>query len=1437
MTVGNLTYTLSYTTITPSGGIPISSQPLNTQTDCSPMPTTASVPPGLGNGVQVTAINLPNGQQYQFHYDPSSGLLDKITYPSGGTVSYTWGVNPLSATILYNGSSSDPSCKFVYDTPAVTKRIVSFDGVNPAIQQDFSYATTWGSNPLFFTTKTTTVTTQDLIRGTTSKVVYTYSDYSFPSSPNTSTPINLPVEKTIQYYDNGGTTLLKTITKNWNLGVNTLTEWSPLPALACQLETLDNGLITGSFYSYGSQAQIQLTDVKTYDYGILTSTSACLTNQPPSTTPTLEEKVTYQSFGNTPIYTSGPSIFDRPATIQIYGNGTLASETDYAYDGSSVASVSATGHDDTNYGSGFTSPRGNVTKITQKCLSGCSQDSVTTYTFDDTGQVVSKLDPCGNATCSDMTGGSHTTTYSYADSYSTCSGAAPAAGNTNAYVTQVTDALGHTAKFCYGYDDGQLRGSTDANGQTTLYNYADPLGRIKETDYPDGGQTLVSYNDLPPNPSITTSKLISSGHSLTTVKKMDGVGHVIDSELTTDPAGTDHTYTTYSGIGLPLTVYNTTRCNPPTSNCGEATWGYTTYSYDGLGRTTLTKHSDGSTIQTGYTGRAMKVTDEGNGTKNVQRISQTDSFGRMVSVCEVSGTTQLGNSGSPVSCGQDISATGFLTTYTYDILGDLTTVAQSSSVNGQHSCQINLVWYSRCFTYDSLRRLVTAVNPESGSTSYTYDPNGNVASRTESEPNQTNSANTVTTSYVYDALNRLTAKQYSDSTDNVDYNYDETSPWGFTLTNAIGRLTTEYDGNTGSVFSYDAMGRIVQNHQCTPQNCGTGDFPVAYTYDFLGDMVTSTDGEGNTYTRLYNNAADLTSMTSSYVDANHPASLLSEAGYDPLGQMTIDLLGNGVTETRSYNSRTELTSVADGSLYTLSLGHAPDGNVTSANDSVNGNWTYTYDDFNRLSSATGAGQAYTYGYDRFGNRWNQELSGSCTSGSAVCLTFDANNHINNGLETYDAAGNVMTDGFHNYFYDAEHHLVQVDGSAGYCQSGTGTQATACYTYDAEGRRVRRAVPGSGITDDYIYDLAGHFVTQVSGGGWWIRGEIYAGGRHIATYENDLQTPTTFFNHTDWLGTERVQSAVNGTACETVTSLPFGDGMDTSGSCDPTSLRFTGKERDWESNLDNFGARYNSSNLGRFMSPDPDEASGFAHMGDPQSWNGYSYVRNDPLNGTDPSGMILQLAGDIQADEQGLCALAGNDCNMLSYEAGPDGTVTVSVSCQAEHCSEPGLTPGLMEIYAAVISPHVFVVNTYRLGNNSLFMEILPKSAWVSLWLWASGHKVDIATTVLALALGPEEKISAEAIEEVVGRKAAEDAASEIEPLVRDATGKIHGAIPDYVPENWTKEDLESVRGELKESIKRRNEEQIQKGEEGGHRERIRREERFLRQIEKKLGGS
>lgn len=925
--------------------------------------------PQIGGG--ATIVQLPSGQQYTFTYDPVYGFIKTITYPTGATVTYTWQINPQSEIAGYQGNytfgwpvvNTSQECIYTIDMPALKSRIVKYDGVTPAVEQDFSYTTKWNTNcstwgyvhPSIWIQKTTTVTTTDLIRpGHPSfQTLYTYVPMASANqvvAPSTTFPVPiLPVESSIVYKDFSGKTL-RTVTKVWNTPNQ----------LAAECVTLDNLQTSGTFYTYAPYAwgsyntgigyltaAAGLTDLVTdkaqYDYG--TVTSPC---QQPASTPIRETKTTYASLGQTPFWQHTAALVDRPQAVQVYGNGTLVSETDYAYDDPPLAPVIPPpyGHDETNYGPSPTTvyARGNATTITKKCWAGsvlCT-NSVWKIAYDTTGQPVSVTDANGN-----------TTSIAYADQFASGSGTPPSQP-TNQYITKitrpVTNGVSHIETFQWNYNQGELAVATDENLNKSYFYYNDPWNRIREADYPDGRTLKHAYQDSAPI-MVTTCKLINGSPSAacnptnppsgweTDVALKDGMGHVVKTELASDPQGLSYTATSWDGNGKPYQVYNPTRCSTPMANCGtETTWGVTTYLYDAIGRSCLIVRPDVGSVPTScpttlpvgdvfttYSGNCTTVYDEAG---NARR-SCVDALGRVTGVWE------------------DPAGLNYETDYAYDALNNLLSVTQ----NGSDASQARI----RTFSYDSLSRLLCAANPEvqavtcppsptgafpTGAVTYGYDGNGNVITKVAPMPNQTG-ATTVATNYKYDALNRLLSKSYSSdvgSTPSSCYQYDVPL-----VANGVGRLANEWTQSPSagqcpmtmptsrlltkhSILAFDSMGHPTSVQQCTPFNCSSAtQYSLAYTYDLAGDLNTYTNGIGSTpgagtgplmFTNVFNGAGRLQSVTSTWNDALHMPSLFSATStsppaYAPQGALQDATYGNGLQLIRTYDDRLRITGERD----------------------------------------------------------------------------------------------------------------------------------------------------------------------------------------------------------------------------------------------------------------------------------------------------------------------------------------------------------------------------------------------------------------------------------------------------------------------------------------------------------------------------------------------
>jgi RHS repeat-associated protein len=286
-----------------------------------------------------------------------------------------------------------------------------------------------------------------------------------------------------------------------------------------------------------------------------------------------------------------------------------------------------------------------------------------------------------------------------------------------------------------------------------------------------------------------------------------------------------------------------------------------------------------------------------------------------------------------------------------------------------------------------------------------------------------------------------------------------------------------------------------------------------------------------------------------------------------------------------------------------------------------------YDTLNRLTSAqnTGTDCAATtvngkteywgngYGYDAWGNLLQKNVT-KC-SAEGLTVTADAHNWIHaSGTDyQYDAAGNMTfnaTPPTQTYTYDQENRLT---GAAGYA-----------YTYDGDGNRVRKSSGSTGTLYWYMTpgivgesDLSGNLTDEY----------VFFDGERVAR----KSTNGVFYYFSDHLKTASVTTDSAGNIKSESDFYPWGGELQFV-SNDSNHYKFTGKERDSETQLDYFGARYYSNGLGRWVSADWSPTPipvPYANFHDPQSLNLYGFVGGNPASKADPDGhcpwCLVQLA--------------------------------------------------------------------------------------------------------------------------------------------------------------------------------------------------------------------
>lgn len=738
--------------------------------------------------------------------------------------------------------------------------------------------------------------------------------------------------------------------------------------------------------------------------------------------------------------------------------------------------------------------------------------------------------------------------------------------------------------------------SEDINGvvNTTLYN--DALDRPTQTIAANNltafrRQSTIAYDDA--NRKITaTGDLYWFGDNFSKSESYyDGLGRTIETRKFENGNGTYiAAQTQYDALGRAYKQSNPFRFSEVNVS-NPILW--TTSRFDVLGRVKEVETPDGAKVLTSYLGNAVTVADQA----GKQRRSITNALGQLKRVDEPNDAGDLGTIDAPVQP----------TNYLYDALGNLATVNQGIQ--------------TRSFVYDSLSRLKSATSPESGAINYSYDANGNLQTKTD--------ARQIATTFVYDNLNRVLSRSYSDNiTPAVSYFYDN-------LSNAKGKLikvsstvsTTEY-------ASFDNLGRVLSHKQTTD---GT-----AYTTEYKYNLSGALSEETYPSTRVVKNVLDANGNLEMVQSKKNQTAGFFDYGknftYTGAGAVSSMQLGNGRWESTTFNSRLQPTQVALGTLQNgadkLKLNYDygttnNNGDVLSQTITVpmagsaagfTAAQNYSYDSLNRLKSAQeiiNSSQSWkqTFVFDRYGNRnfdtANTTTLGSCPAANQCNPAVDvANNKFTTGQGySYDLAGNIISDAQGRTFnYDAENKQKSVASSG----SSLGT-----YFYDGDGKRVKKLVGTE--TTIFVYDAA---------------------GKMVAEYTTSAPTTTQVsYLTSDALGTPRINTDANGNVMARHDYMPFGEEIDSTITSvrnvnlnygdDGIKKKFTAYERDLESSLDFAEARMYNFNYGRFTTSDPLLASG--RIEDPQTWNRYAYVLNNPLNYVDPTGLYECEGNKAQCD--------------------------------------------------------------------------------------------------------------------------------------------------------------------------------------------------------------
>ncbi len=788
------------------------------------------------------------------------------------------------------------------------------------------------------------------------------------------------------------------------------------------------------------------------------------------------------------------------------------------------------------------------------------------------------------------------------------------AGNTWAITDTQFDALGRVSQVSNPYRAADPASASPPSGTWTTTIY-DALSRVTTVQTPDTATVTTAYSG---NAVTVTDQAGKQRRSLT-----DAMGRLIRVD---EPSGCD----TCLGI-----------VSSPTQP--------TDYLYDALGN--LRKVTQGT--QTRWFGY--------------------DSLSRLI---RVKNSEQAVNSSLPAYTDPVTGGSGWSMAYFYDANGNLTQKTDARNI-------------SVTYVYDALNRNTsvdydnTTISPDvyrfydnaaiaNGKGRFSHDYHGDIFGSQSAEHKAIDG---------YDPLGRpLSARQLFKTGATWSNSFITSQTYDLagnvkTMTYPSGRVVNYGYNTAGQLASF--TGKLGGLTGGGPG--GDVNYATAMQYNPRGQMIRETFGTNTAlYQRKhYNRRGQLFDIrlgtdSSSSWDVEDPQIWQWANGSWNRGALRLFYSPN----LNDYSGPNPAQPLNNGNLHRMDhfVPNALSGDTITS--WVMGSDDYLYDELNRLTrvaetptGGTGSGFVQQFTYDRWGNR---KIDVNATTNLTGITRIDfkvltANNRLvapsdvtgddpGTDLMRYDKSGNLVYDNYSAAVgqrgvmkYDAENRMIEAVNNSHQ------------YRYDADGKRTRRLVAGS-LEMWLVYGVSGELVAEydaVLPGGMLKKEYGYRGGQMLIVYDATLSGDNRLkWMVTDHLGSTRMLVNQSGGLCGAIERrdyLPFGEELASTighrnapcagyvGGNNPRQ-KFTNYERDGETGLDFAQARYFGSLQGRFTGPDPynpivdtEDSDEFnEYLGQPQNWNRYAFVWNNPLKYTDPYGervyVVSYTYGNSNSDE-------------------------------------------------------------------------------------------------------------------------------------------------------------------------------------------------------------